>query len=73
MSHTDTTRGLIARLGGRAAIAARLQVSPQAVSNWPRDGVPHRHFLALLELAAQRGVSLTWHDLDACRPPRGTA
>lgn len=68
-----TTDEIVRALGGREPVAERCGVSPQAVSNWRRDGVPFRHFVALVSMAAERGVRLTFDHLAATRPTREAA
>ena len=54
--HPDSP--LIDDLGGPTAVAALCQVSPQAVSQWRRDGIPkaRRMYLAVIrpDLVVQR-------------------
>jgi hypothetical protein len=52
--------GLIANLGSRV-LADACAISPTAVMNWRRDGIPARHWITLWRLAKARG--LDW------RPP----
>lgn len=68
-----TTDEIVRALGGREPVSARCDVSPQAVSNWRRDGIPFRHFVTLVALAAERGVHLTFDHLAATRPTREAA
>ena len=55
------TRELIRALGGPSRVARQLAISPQAVTNWYRDGVAARHHLRLWAMAQAAG--LDW------RPP----
>lgn len=70
MDHAERTRELVAKLGGRQPIAKALGISPEAVSQWQGEGIPHRHFLRLMEMADLAGYSVTWQMLEACRPSK---
>lgn len=41
------TGAIISTLGGPKTIASLLGVSRQAVTNWPREGIPYKHWPAL--------------------------
>ncbi|MCW3477404.1 helix-turn-helix domain-containing protein [Limobrevibacterium gyesilva] len=58
-----STRDLIARLGGGAAVARRLGVSAAAVCNWiASDQIPAGRVLALWALAVEAGID--WRPAD---------
>ena len=55
---------LIRSLGGLTVVASALGVKPNAVSNWPKRGVPWRYRPAIAELAREKGVELPRGFLD---------
>jgi hypothetical protein len=61
VSDTLAPRDLVHQLGGPSAIATRLGISAQAVSNWYSAGIPKAHHLRLWQMAQAAG--LDW------RPP----
>lgn len=55
---------IISRFGGKRAIAALLNVSPDAVKQWKQRGdIPGKWHLTLLKLARERGIDLSSADL----------
>jgi transcriptional regulator with XRE-family HTH domain len=60
---------LITRLGGGAAVAAELGVTPSAVSRWIADGaVPARRTAALLRMARRLDVDWTPPGFEGLSP-----
>lgn len=50
-------RTLIRKLGGPSKVAARVGVTPSAVTNWAaRDAVSNSHLIAIWRLARETGV-----------------
>ena len=49
---------LIDQLGGNRVLAEKLQVTPNAVSNWRERGIPWRLRPAIARMATESGVSL---------------
>lgn len=49
---------LIDQLGGNKALAEKLQVTPNAVSNWRERGIPWRLRPAIARMAVESGVAL---------------
>lgn len=49
---------LIDELGGNMALADKLDLTPNAVSNWRTRGIPWRLRPTIAKLAAERGVTL---------------
>jgi hypothetical protein len=68
-----TTDEIFEAFGGTPGLMAVTHASRNAVNNWRYDGVPYRHFRALLreaERAGIRGISL--ETLEASRPAKTT-
>ncbi len=56
----ESVRVLVERLGGGSAVAARLGVTPSAVSLWvANDRVPPARQAAVVKLARERAVDWT--------------
>jgi hypothetical protein len=51
-----TTDELIEAFGGRVVVMAITGAGRNAVNNWRHDGVPFRHWQALIETAEARGI-----------------
>lgn len=49
---------LIDQLGGNKALAEKLRVTPNAVSNWRERGIPWRLRPAVARMAAENGFAL---------------
>ena len=50
----EEVAALIKRFGGAAILAGLLGSSRTAVSNWSRDGIPAKHWHALVELSREQ-------------------
>jgi len=59
MTHLD----IIAALGGYRAIADALALPITTVHSWHARGIPPKRWPSVLEIAAERGVTMTWQDL----------
>ncbi len=49
---------LIDQLGGNRVLAEKLQVTPNAVSNWRDRGIPWRLRPAIARMAVEGGIAL---------------
>lgn len=60
----DSIPALIRVLGGRATISEIIGKSRSAVSNWIADGIPTKHYRALVEHGKSAKPPLPWltHD-----------
>lgn len=66
-----TTDDLIRAFGGRDAVMLITGSARNAVNNWRHDGVPFRHWKALIEAAEAMGIpGITMDALLATRPKR---
>jgi transcriptional regulator with XRE-family HTH domain len=73
MQHSRIIDGLALRMGGQIKLAERMGLSNTTISHWRNDdGIPPRHWPALLKLAKRVGYHLTLGHLDAgpARPER---
>jgi transcriptional regulator with XRE-family HTH domain len=73
MQHSRIIDDLAERLGGQTKLARRLGLSNTTISHWRNDdGIPPRHFAALLQIAKRCGYRLTLGALAAgpARPDR---
>ena len=62
---------LLAAFGGRDEVMAITRSARNAVNNWRHDGVPFRHWKALIEAAGERGIpGITLDTLEGTRPAR---
>jgi transcriptional regulator with XRE-family HTH domain len=60
MQHSRIIDELSERLGSQTKLAAKLGLSNTTVSHWRNDdGIPPRHWPALLKLAKRAGYRLT--------------
>lgn len=51
-------RELIEALGGPSEVAARLKLTPSAITNWVgRKAIPGQHHIAVWALAVEKGVA----------------
>jgi hypothetical protein len=67
-----TTDELIEAFGGRDVVMEITGAARNAVNNWRHDGVPYKHWKALIEAAEVRGVpGITMDALLATRPNVG--
>jgi hypothetical protein len=67
-----TTDELIEAFGGRDVVMEITGAARNAVNNWRHDGVPYKHWKALIEAAEVRGVpGITLDALESTRPARG--
>ena len=57
-----TAREIIKGLGGPSVLGPKLGIKPQAVSNWPTEGIPYKHWPALQD------AGITLDALKATRP-----
>lgn len=76
MQHSRIIDGLARRIGSHKRLADRLGLSNTTISHWRNDdGIPPRHWPALLRLAKQVGYRLDLGHLDAgpARPDRSSA
>ena len=54
-----TTEEIIKALGGSAFVAGQLGCSQAAVSNWRKQGIPYRHWMAICAMArADSGINM---------------
>lgn len=51
-----TTDELFEAFGGREAVMAVTGAHRNAANNWRHDGVPFKHWQALIEAAEERGI-----------------
>jgi len=51
-----STEELFAAFGGREAVMAITGAQRNAANNWRHDGVPFKHWQALIEAAEERGI-----------------
>lgn len=49
---------LIDELGGTTALAKEMDVTPHAISNWRKRGIPWKSRPAIARLASERGIEL---------------
>lgn len=66
----DPAFSILERLGGKATVAAELEVAPSTLSRWCTPApegtggtVPVRHWSALQKMAKAQGVSVTLSEL----------
>jgi hypothetical protein len=63
-----TTDEVICAFGGREAVMAITGAARNAVNNWRHDGIPYRHYGALLKAAQARGIpGIDMDTLEASR------
>jgi len=73
MQHSRIIDDLSDRLGGQVRLAAKLGMSNTTISHWRNDdGIPPRHWPALLKIAKRAKYRLTLGQLVAgpARPER---
>ncbi len=65
---------IVRALGGPTKLAALIQISRSAVSNWPNDGIPARHWPRIVRAAAQNEATrhITLDVLEHHRGRRAT-
>jgi hypothetical protein len=66
MDTPRTHKALIVELGGPSNLARSLGIYraiPTTV-HWPTRGIPSRYWHRIAELAAERGINITAHDLE---------
>jgi hypothetical protein len=70
-----TTNQLIKLFGGLTALGEVVGCSASGVGNWRRDGIPFRHFGAIIAEAERRRLPGTWtfEALERTRPTRRAA
>ena len=76
MQHSRIIDGLADRMGGQIRLAKHLGLSNTTISHWRNDdGIPPRHWPALLRIAKRLGYHLTLGHLDIgpARPDRSVA
>jgi hypothetical protein len=63
-----TTDEVICAFGGREAVMAITGAARNAVNNWRHDGIPYRHWQALIEAAEDQDIpGITMKALQASR------
>jgi len=73
MQHSRIIDDLSKRLGGQVKLAAKLGLSNSTISHWRNDdGIPPRHWPALLRIAERAEYRLTLGQLETgpARPAR---
>lgn len=73
MQHSRIIDELSERLGGQIKLAAKLKLSNTTISHWRNDdGIPPRHWPAVLRLAKRTAYKLTLGQLEVgpARPER---
>lgn len=66
-----TTDDIIAAFGGRDAVMEITGKGRNHLNNWRHDGVPFRHWQALIEAAEERSIpGITMKSLRSTRPVR---
>lgn len=61
MQHAE----IIRQLGGPTKLAKDLGLSVLAsVGHWPARGIPSRYWHRIVELASERGIAITFADLE---------
>ncbi len=55
---------LISRLGGATKLAQDLQIARGSIYNWPRDGVPSKHWPRLVKLSQATVQPVTFDELE---------
>jgi hypothetical protein len=63
-----TTDQVISAFGGRDEVMAITGAGRNAVNNWRHDGIPYRHYNALIKAAQARGIpGIDMDTLEASR------
>lgn len=64
-----TTDEIFEAFGGRDAVMAITGAARNAANNWRRDGIPFKHWPALILTAEKRGLNgITFDALQSTRP-----
>jgi len=66
----DEVERIIRHLGGTDSTAGLFGISPDAIRKWRVNGVPTKHWAAIVRITKGR---ITYRDLEAARPERSVA